>query len=101
MQKSWGLKETDNKAGDKAMFFKKKTNQEMEQLITTLQMDMSNNYKDAAQDDFRRVKDCFNKNKEQMSDKMKANYEGKIAEYEKTLTGYTHKDQPVHAAPKI
>lgn len=64
-------------------------------------MDMSNNYKDAAQDDFRSVKECFEQKREQMPEKAKLHYEAKIAALETVLAGYTHKDQPVHAAPKI
>ena len=81
------------------MFFHKKTDPEMERLFTTLQMDMSNNYKDAAQDDFRRVKEYFASKKDELPEKMRELYSQKIAEYEQTLEGYTHKDQPVHAAP--
>ncbi len=73
----------------------------MEKIITTLRMDMSNNYKDAAQDDFRRLKKCFEERAEKMPGKTKEMYMAQIAELEKTLQGYTHKDQPVHAAPKL
>lgn len=83
------------------MLFKKKTDPEMEQLIMTLHMDMSNNYKDAAQDDFRRLKACFEKKKDDLPEKVVLQYKAKISELEPILTGYTHKDQPVHAAPKI
>jgi len=83
------------------MFFRRKTDPEMEQLIATLRMDMSNNYKDAAQDDFRRMKACYESKKAEFPEKVKKLYEGKLEEYEKILAGYTHKDQPVHAAPKI
>ncbi len=83
------------------MFFRKKTDPEMEKIITTLRMDMSNNYKDAAQDDFRRLKKCFEERADKMPEKVKEIYRAQIAELETALKGYTHKDQPVHAAPKI
>ena len=82
------------------MFFTKKTDPELEQLLKTLHMDMANNYKDAAQDDFKRVKTCFEKRKADLPEKLQRHYSIVIEELESVLAGYTHKDQPVHAAPK-
>ena len=83
------------------MFFRRKTDPELEDLIRTLKMDMSNNYKDAAQEDFRRIRECFALKKDKLPEKVRSCYEAQIAEYETALVGYTHKDQPVHDAPII
>ncbi|MBQ6362754.1 MAG: hypothetical protein IJI62_01990 [Lachnospiraceae bacterium] len=83
------------------MFFRKKTDPELEGLFRTLKMDMSNNYKDAAQEDFRRIRECFDQKKDKLPQKVRAFYDAQISEYESALIGYTHKDQPVHDAPRI
>ena len=83
------------------MLFRKKKDPELEKLIAVMQMDMSNNYKDAAQDDFRKVKECFARKEKELPDKQRAMYAAMIQEYEKSLVGYTHKDQPVQFTAKI
>ena len=83
------------------MLFQKKKDPELEKLIAVMQMDMSNNYKDAAQADFRKVKECFAGKESRLPEKQRKMYADLIREYEKSLEGYTHKDQPVHFTAKI
>ena len=76
-------------------FLKGSTNRELEMLLTTLKLDESNNYKDAAQADFRKFCERFEelKNSGRLNEKQKANYSGIEEYYSKKLVGFTHKDQ--------
>lgn len=73
-----------------------KKNKELEALLASLEMNASNNYKDAAQEDFRDYKACLAKLKEsgKLKEKQLAHYEEKTAELELIMNKYTHKDQP-------
>ena len=76
-------------------FLKGKTNKELENLLTTLKLDESNNYKDAAQDDFRRFCVKFEElsAKGKLNGKQKENYSEVMNFYQEKLKGFTHKDQ--------
>lgn len=75
--------------------FKSKEEHELDAIITRIEMNMSNNYKDAAQKNFQELEATFNEMKE--SGKLKAKvlpiYESKVDTYRIKLKGYTHKDQ--------
>lgn len=75
--------------------FDRKTQPVLEEKLRELQMDMANNYKDNAQDDFIRLEKAY----EELMTAGKLNgrqleyYEEQIHELRMVLKGYTHKDQ--------
>ena len=75
--------------------FKSKYEKNLDEIINRLEMNMSNNYKDNAQDNLRELEECLNSFKE--SGKMKpaaiGKYENIIADYKENMKGFTHKDQ--------
>ena len=77
-------------------FFLSKEEKELDALLAKVDNNMSNNYKDAAQSDYKN----FLKRFEELSasGKLKDNtiayYQGVIAEYAAKLSKFTHKDQP-------
>lgn len=72
-----------------------KTCQELECIISRLEANKSNNYKDAAQSDFKELEEAFLQMKEEnkLSEKQKTFYETKLSAYRAELKGYSHKDQ--------
>lgn len=70
-------------------------NKELEAAVARLQMNMSNNYKDAAQADYKDLMDLYKEFVESgaLSDKQNAYYKGIIEEYSIKMEHYTHKDQ--------
>lgn len=72
-----------------------KTCQELECIISRLEANKSNNYKDAAQSDLKELEAAFLQMKEadSLSEKQKTFYESKISAYRTELKGYSHKDQ--------
>ena len=75
--------------------FKSKYEKNLDEIINRLEMNMSNNYKDNAQDNLRELEACLNALKE--SGKVKpaviGKYENIIAGYKENMKGFTHKDQ--------
>ncbi len=75
--------------------FKSKTEKELEGIIRRLQMNMSNNYKDNAQDNLKELEATINALRS--SDAIKAavlvKYEQILSEYKEKMKGYSHKDQ--------
>jgi hypothetical protein len=76
--------------------FKSKEEKELDALLQRVDNNMSNNYKDAAQKDY---KDFLKRYDElskdgKLSDKVTAYYQGVIEEYASKLSKFTHKDQP-------
>ena len=75
--------------------FKSKYEKNLDEIINRLEMNMSNNYKDNAQDNLRELEARLNSFKE--SGKMKpaiiGKYENIIADYKENMKGFTHKDQ--------
>ena len=67
----------------------------LEMIITRMESNKENNYKDAAQQDFKELVDCFEKLSAAgcLSERQKKYYEDVIAKYREELKGYTHKDQ--------
>lgn len=70
-------------------------NKQLEAAIAKLQMNMSNNYKDAAQLDYKALMDLYVelRDKGALTDKQKEYYKGLIEEYSVKMQNYTHKDQ--------
>ncbi|MBQ0042553.1 MAG: hypothetical protein KBS85_04410 [Lachnospiraceae bacterium] len=71
--------------------FFRKTNKELDQIISRLEANMSNNYKDAAQDNFREFEEKMNEL--DLSDAQKKVYSAKLEDYRSRLKEFTHKDQ--------
>lgn len=76
-------------------FFKSKYERELDIVIERIEMNMSNNYKDAAQENLKeleeKVADFCKEGK--LKDKQKEAYESQIGIYKERLKGFTHKDQ--------
>ena len=80
-------------------FFQKfiKTKEEKELLLSIekIEMNMSNNYKDAAQMNLAELEAKLSRCTEQgkLSDELREKYESIVGTYRQKLKGYTHKDQ--------
>ena len=76
-------------------FFKSKYEKQLDNIIMRLEMNMSNNYKDNAQDNLRELEEAFNemKSNEQLKNKTIKKYEDIIDNYHINMKGYSHKDQ--------
>ena len=70
-------------------------NKQLEAAIIRLQMNMSNNYKDAAQADYKDLMDMYAElaQKGSLSEKQKNYYKDVIEDYSVKMKDYTHKDQ--------
>ena len=70
-------------------------NKQLEAAIAKLQMNMSNNYKDAAQANYKDLMDLYAEfdSKGVLSDKQKSYYGEVIEDYSIKMKDYTHKDQ--------
>ena len=70
-------------------------NKVLEAAIAKLQMNMSNNYKDAAQEDYKALVKLYEEllYKGGLSDKQRGYYKNVIDEYSVKMKDYTHKDQ--------
>lgn len=70
-------------------------NKQLEAAIARLQMNMSNNYKDAAQADYRELIDLYAEFADEgtLSDRQKDYYKEVIEDYGVKMKDYTHKDQ--------
>ena len=75
--------------------FQKTTYPLLEEKIRELNMDMANNYKDNAQDDFAELEKVFEEltAAKKLNERQQEYYCDKIHEYREILKGYTHKDQ--------
>lgn len=67
----------------------------LETIISRLESNKANNYKDAAQANFKELEDCYETMSAagELSERQKNYYDGKLSEYRENLKGYTHKDQ--------
>lgn len=75
--------------------FKSKFEKQLDMIIQSLEMNMSNNYKDNAQANLKELEAAYSKMKSEGSLKEKAidRYGNIISEYKKNMDGYSHKDQ--------
>ncbi len=77
------------------MFFRRKKQEELENLIHLLEMDMGNNYKDEAQRTFKKLEEKYNKLEQagKLDTKQKYYYSAVLMRFAAKLQGYSHKDQ--------
>lgn len=75
-----------------------KKNKELEEILFRLHANASNNYKDAAQDNYRQFLKVFQEYKEKghLKKRQIMYYEEKIGELEPQMKKYTHFDQRVN-----
>ena len=75
--------------------FRSKEEKELDALILKIDMNMSNNYKDAAQADFRKFSDTLDAmlSSGVLKPAVSEKYEHIRDSYAQKLQGYTHKDQ--------
>ena len=76
-------------------FLKSSKHNGLEDVILRLNMNMSNNYKDAAQSNFREFEAYFYELKAsgKLNSKQEVKYETLLEEYREKMQNYTHKDQ--------
>ena len=88
--------ETERGESDMGLFHKlAKKHMHLEMIISRMESNKENNYKDAAQQDFKELVDCFEKLSEagSLSERQKEYYKDVIAKNREEMKGYTHKDQ--------
>ncbi len=75
--------------------FRSKTEKHLDALISSICMNMANNYKDNAQADFKDFEAALEQALEEgrLSEKSRVFYETKRGEFAGKLKGYSHKDQ--------
>jgi hypothetical protein len=75
--------------------FKSRDEKELDKIIQRIQMNMSNNYKDNAQDDLKELEAMINvlRTSGKFGDKVLSKYEAILADYKEKMKGYSHKDQ--------
>ena len=75
--------------------FKSKAEKELDAIITRLQMNMSNNYKDNAQANLKEFEEALDDMRKNGSIKaaVLSKYEKILEEYKEKMKGYSHKDQ--------
>lgn len=79
----------------KILFDFLKKNKDLEELLLRLHANASNNYKDAAQDNYKQFLSLFQEYKEKnvLKKRQIAYYEEKVKEWEPQMRKYTHFDQ--------
>ena len=75
--------------------FKSKAEKELDGIISCLEMNMSNNYKDAAISDFKEFEIKYDElvSLGKLKDKTLSRYAAIMDGYKEKLEGYSHKDQ--------
>ncbi len=75
--------------------FKSKAEKELDKIIQQIDMNMSNNYKDAAQVGLKEFELAMDRLKEMdiMKPQALSKYEAILGKYHEKMKGYTHKDQ--------
>lgn len=81
--------------GEQSMFFKSRYEKDLDSIIEKIQMNMSNNYKDAAQENLKDLEQALEAymGEKKISGKVADDYISKLDTYKSKLKGYTHKDQ--------
>ena len=76
-------------------FIKSGYEKELDRIITDIDMNMNNNYKDNAQSDLQRFENRLDGMLAQgfLKEKQERYYKQKLNQYKEELKGYTHKDQ--------
>ena len=77
-----------------AFLKRSKKNKELEAIIARIDSNVSNNYKDAAQDALREFEDKLQEfiAAGTLNDKQKTEYESRLASYRDSMKEFTHKD---------
>ncbi len=75
--------------------FKSKTEKELDEIILRMAMNLSNNYKDNAQDNLKQLEARLAELREagKLKEKVLLEYESTLGIYKEKLKGYSHKDQ--------
>ena len=75
--------------------FKSKYEKKMDEIIFRMQMNLSNNYKDNAQECLKELKEALEETRTEgkLKEAVISKYESLISVYEEKLKGYSHKDQ--------
>ena len=75
--------------------FKSRAEKELDDIIQRLEMNMSNNYKDNAQENLKEFEIKLNELRysEKIKDKAVSKYESILDSYKEKMKGYSHKDQ--------
>lgn len=75
--------------------FKSKAEKELDNIIQRLEMNMSNNYKDNAQDNLKELEASINALRASSGIKtgVLSKYESILESYKEKMKGYSHKDQ--------
>lgn len=70
-------------------------NKQLDEVVQCIQMNFSNNYKDAAQLNLKEFENTLKQleNENKLSDKQKVYYEEKLASFKEEMKNFTHKDQ--------
>ena len=76
-------------------FLKSSKNNSLEDVLLRLNMNMSNNYKDAAQSNLKEFEELFAEllSSGKLNEKQKKRYEELLHEYKDKMKNYSHKDQ--------
>ncbi len=75
--------------------FKSKAEKELDNIIQRLEMNMSNNYKDNAQDNLKELEASINALRASggIKTSVLSKYESILGSYKEKMKGYSHKDQ--------
>ena len=75
--------------------FRSKEEKELDNIISRLEINMSNNYKDNAQDNLKELEAAINSllHSERMKPAILAEYTDILNDYKEKMKGYSHKDQ--------
>ena len=70
-------------------------NKQLDEVVQCIQMNFSNNYKDAAHLNLKEFENTLKQleNENKLSDKQKVYYEEKLASFKEEMKNFTHKDQ--------
>lgn len=68
---------------------------QLDEIVQCIQMNFSNNYKDAAQLNLKEFENTLKQleGENKLNDKQKAYYEEKLASFKEEMKNFTHKDQ--------
>ena len=77
------------------LFKKSKASKELDSIIAEIEMNMQNNYKDAAREAFRSFEERLTARMQagELSENQKSEYTAKLSGYREKLKSYSHKDQ--------
>ncbi len=76
-------------------FLKSSRNKQLDVLVQKIQMNMENNYKDAAQMNLKEFEELLQQLEEngKLNDKQRLYYEGELGSFKERMKNFRHKDQ--------